>query len=106
MSKMSDKMPLHYASVTELLQAAKVNWKGKKPSDVCKRLPEMYNLARADGRKGDEEKQYIYLWRWLNCIEWLKSTQEYKDDKSVSLKNMHVNQVGSGVCFIKLIVHR
>lgn len=103
---MSEKKPLHYTNVKDLLQMAVINYKGKRPSDIYKRLPNMYNLAESAKKQGDEENQYIMLRRWLNCIEWLKSTQEYKDDKTFSLTNMHVNQVGSGVCFIKLIIHR
>lgn len=103
---MSGKVSLRYTSYKELLQKTRVDYKGKKPSDICKRLPNMYNEAQNAKLQGDEEKQYIMLRRWLDSIEWLKNTQEYKNDKTFSLTNIHVNQVGSGVCFIKLIIHR
>lgn len=104
--KMTEKTPLRYTSIKDLLQIARINYKGKRPSDIYKRLPDMFNLAENAKIRGDEENQYIMLRRWLNCIDWLKTTQEYKDDKTFSLTNIHVNQVGSGVCFIKLIIHK
>lgn len=103
---MSDRASLRYTSTKDLLLKAAINFKDKRPSDIFKRLPEMYNLAETARIQRDEENQFIMLKRWLNCIEWLKSTQESKDGKTFSLSNMHVNQVGSGVCFIKLIIHR
>ncbi|OAD53212.1 Ubiquitin carboxyl-terminal hydrolase 8 [Eufriesea mexicana] len=90
---MSEKKPLHYTNVKDLLQMAVINYKGKRPSDIYKRLPNMYNVAENAKKQGDEENQYIMLRRWLNCIEWLKNTQEYKDDKTFSLTNMNVNQI-------------
>ncbi|CAK9800857.1 Ubiquitin carboxyl-terminal hydrolase 8 [Anthophora quadrimaculata] len=89
---MSEKT-LCYTSIKELSQLAIIKYKGKRPSDVCKRLPEMYSLAETARLKGDQEKQYILLRRWLNSIDWLKSTPEYKDDKIFSLSNIHVNQI-------------
>nr|XP_003703489.1 PREDICTED: ubiquitin carboxyl-terminal hydrolase 8-like isoform X1 [Megachile rotundata]XP_012141270.1 PREDICTED: ubiquitin carboxyl-terminal hydrolase 8-like isoform X1 [Megachile rotundata]XP_012141271.1 PREDICTED: ubiquitin carboxyl-terminal hydrolase 8-like isoform X1 [Megachile rotundata]XP_012141272.1 PREDICTED: ubiquitin carboxyl-terminal hydrolase 8-like isoform X1 [Megachile rotundata] len=90
---MSDKVPLHYTCMKDLLLKAKINFYHKKPTDIYKRLPDMYNMAENAKRLGDEEKQFIMLRRWLDCIEWLKSTQEYKDDKASTLSNMHVNQI-------------
>lgn len=101
---MTAKVRLSYTSVTDLLQKAKVNYKGKKPFDVYKRLPDMYDLAEKARMQGDEETQYILLWRWLDSVDWLKKTPEYRDNKTFSLRNERANQVGSGICFIKLIV--
>ncbi|XP_006572431.2 ubiquitin carboxyl-terminal hydrolase 8 isoform X1 [Apis mellifera] len=90
---MTEKTPLRYTSIKDLLQIARINYKGKRPSDIYKRLPDMFNLAENAKIRGDEENQYIMLRRWLNCIDWLKTTQEYKDDKTFSLTNIHVNQI-------------
>ncbi|KAF3423965.1 hypothetical protein E2986_05418 [Frieseomelitta varia] len=90
---MSGKVSLRYTSYKELLQKSRVDYKGKRPSDICKRLPNMYNEAQNAKLQGDEEKQYIMLRRWLDSIEWLKNTQEYKNDKTFSLTNIHVNQI-------------
>ncbi|CAL7938989.1 unnamed protein product [Xylocopa violacea] len=90
---MSEKTPMRYNSMKDLLQMARINYKGKRPSDIYKRLPEMFNLAEDARIRGDEEYQYIMLRRWLNCIEWLKSTQEYKGEKAFSSSNMRVNQI-------------
>ncbi|KOC65313.1 Ubiquitin carboxyl-terminal hydrolase 8 [Habropoda laboriosa] len=90
---MSEKNPLRYTSIKDLLQVATIKYKGKRPSDVYKRLPEMYNLAENARLRGDEEDQYILLRRWMNSIDWLKSTPEYKEDKILSLTNMRVNQI-------------
>ncbi|XP_076169965.1 ubiquitin carboxyl-terminal hydrolase 8 isoform X1 [Ptiloglossa arizonensis] len=90
--KVTEKTPLRYTSINELQQMAKVNFRDVKPSNIYKRLPKMYNIAEKFKKKGDEEGQYIMLQRWLNCVEWLKNIQEYKDDKMI-LTNMHVNQI-------------
>lgn len=60
----------------------------------------MYNLAENAKLQGEEEKQYIMLKRWMNCIDWLKTTREYRDDRT--FLNMHIKQVGSGYALLNL----
>ncbi|XP_029038135.1 ubiquitin carboxyl-terminal hydrolase 8-like isoform X1 [Osmia bicornis bicornis] len=98
---MSDRGSLRYTSIKDLLLKAAINFKDKRPSDIFKRLPEMYNLAETARIQGDKENQFIMLKRWLNCIEWLKSTQEYKDGKTFSLSNMHFNQINEARKILK-----
>ncbi|XP_015429538.1 PREDICTED: ubiquitin carboxyl-terminal hydrolase 8 [Dufourea novaeangliae] len=91
---MSEKTsPLHYTSINDLLQKTNINYKNKKPAHIYNRLPQMYNMAEDSRKNGNEEVQYIMLKRWLNSIEWLKTTHEYKDDKTHSLPHMHANQI-------------
>lgn len=102
--KLSEKGSLKYKSINELLEKAKVNYRGIKPAQIMKRLPEMYNIAEDYRKKGNEEDQYIMLRRWLNAIEWLKTTHEYKDDKIYSSTHLHVNQVGNCIYFSNPLV--
>ncbi|XP_076644083.1 uncharacterized protein LOC143354148 [Halictus rubicundus] len=92
-SKMSEKRSLTYTSINDLLQKAKVDYVNKRPTEVCKRLPVMYNKAEDKAKHGNEEDRFIMLTRWLNSIEWLKTTYEYKDDKIYSLTDLSVNQI-------------
>ncbi|XP_026666636.1 ubiquitin carboxyl-terminal hydrolase 8-like isoform X2 [Ceratina calcarata] len=89
---MSSKESLQYTSVEDLLQKAKINYKEKKPVEVYKRLSAMYKLAETAKIKRDEEQQYIMLKRWLNSMEWLKTTREYKDDKKFSVNVDQMNE--------------
>lgn len=98
--KMSKKVSLQYSSIKDLQQKTRINYTGKKPSDIYKRLPDMYNLAENAKLQGEEEKQYIMLKRWMNCIDWLKTTREYRDDRT--FLNMHIKQVGSGYALLNL----
>ncbi|XP_071871769.1 ubiquitin carboxyl-terminal hydrolase 8 isoform X1 [Bombus fervidus] len=88
---MSKKVSLQYSSIKDLQQKTRINYIGKKPSDIYKRLPDMYNLAENAKLQGEEEKQYIMLKRWMNCIDWLKTTREYRDDRT--FLNMHIKQI-------------
>ncbi|XP_078040551.1 ubiquitin carboxyl-terminal hydrolase 8 [Augochlora pura] len=92
-SKMTEKGTLKYTSINELLQKAKVDYRNKKPIEVSKRLPIMYNNAAENAKQGNEEDQYIMLRRWLNSVEWLKTTQEYKTDKLYSPTHLNVNRI-------------
>ncbi|XP_043250566.1 ubiquitin carboxyl-terminal hydrolase 8-like [Colletes gigas] len=78
---MTEKTALKYNSVNELQQKAKINYRSMQPSYVYMKLHDLSTLAENNRKKGDEESQYIMLFRWLMCFNWLKSMHEYKDDK-------------------------
>ncbi|KAG7197506.1 hypothetical protein KM043_007185 [Ampulex compressa] len=90
---MSDTTRRRYTSIEDLLQQTKIDYKGLKPCNIYMRLPRMRELAEKARRSGDHETQYIMLKRWLDSVEWLKQTQEYRNDKSYYLANMRTNQI-------------
>ncbi|TGZ42240.1 hypothetical protein DBV15_07808 [Temnothorax longispinosus] len=63
------------------LQKAKINFAGKKPRNVYRRLLGMREKSDLAKKQGDDETAYIMLKRWLNSVEWLRRTRE--DRKSV-----------------------
>ncbi|XP_054015597.1 ubiquitin carboxyl-terminal hydrolase 8-like isoform X1 [Hylaeus anthracinus] len=91
--KTTEKPPLKYTCILVLQQKAKVIY--RKPSIVYGKLPEIYKLAETYRAKGDEEAEYIMLQRWVNTINWLRCTPEYRNDKM--LKNAHINNQMSEV---------
>lgn len=103
---MTSEKSLKYTGVEDLLQRAKINYKGKKPIEVYKRLPAMYKLAESAMMKRDEEEQYIMLKRWLNSVEWLKTTQEYKDDKKFILSNMNPDQINEAENTLQILTRQ
>lgn len=99
-SKMSDVENLKYGCVNELVQAARINFTGKEPHNVYSRLPAMRKKFEAARNQGDDETAYIFLRRWLNSVEWIKKSREYKAGKSIYSTNMTVDQVGSRVQYV------
>lgn len=92
-TKMADSGQLRYTNINDLLHKCRIDYKGMKPSNVYKRLSSMRDLAEKAKNQGDEEMRYIMLKRWLNSVEWLKKTPEYRDDKTFNLVIMRVNQM-------------
>lgn len=94
---MSNGANLRYTCVSDLVKQAKINYEKKEPRNVYQRLPAMREMSEAAKKKGDDETAYFFLKRWLDTVEWLKKTQDYKDGKSIYSTNMTVDQVRSGV---------
>lgn len=94
---MSDVANLTYRCINDLLQVAKVNFTGKEPHNIYSRLSAMRKMSEEARNQGNDEKAYIYLKRWLNSVEWIKRTRDYKAGKSIYSTNMTVDQVGSYV---------
>ncbi|CAL1681665.1 unnamed protein product [Lasius platythorax] len=90
---MSDLENLKYSCVNELVQAARINFTGKEPHNVYSRLPAMRKKFEAARNQGDDETAYIFLRRWLNSVEWIKKSREYKAGKSIYSTNMTVDQI-------------
>ncbi|RLU22130.1 hypothetical protein DMN91_006510 [Ooceraea biroi] len=83
---------LGYTCLNDLVKQARVNYAGKEPRSVYQRLPTMRQKFEVAKRNGDDETAYIFSKRWLDTVEWLKKTQDYKDGKSIST-NMTVDQI-------------
>lgn len=86
--------------VNDLVQIAKINFTGKEPHNIYARLPAMRQKSEAARKEGDDETAYIFLKRWLNSVEWIKKTRDYKAGKSIYSTNMTVDQVGSYIAYI------
>lgn len=92
-AEMSDAANLKFTSVNDLIRKSKLDFKGKEPRYIYTRLPTMRERSDNAKKKGDDESAYILLRRWLDSVEWLKRTQDYKDGKSIYSTNMTVDQV-------------
>ncbi|KAL6429093.1 hypothetical protein ACFW04_008107 [Cataglyphis niger] len=79
--------------VNDLVQIAKINFTGKEPHNIYARLPAMRQKSEAARKEGDDETAYIFLKRWLNSVEWIKKTRDYKAGKSIYSTNMTVDQI-------------
>lgn len=84
---------LKYTCVNDLIKQTRITYVGKEPRSVYQRLPAMRDKSEGAKKSGDDETAYIFLKRWLDAVEWLKKTQEYKDGKSIHSANMSVEQV-------------
>ncbi|XP_024943568.1 ubiquitin carboxyl-terminal hydrolase 8 isoform X2 [Cephus cinctus] len=96
MSNNIKKHRTQYSSLNQLNDESKISYKGKRPWDVYKRLSTIRSLADKHRATGNEEQAYIFFKRWLNCVNWLKTTKEYKDDKVIyatSFPDSQVNEV-------------
>lgn len=94
---MSNGANLRYTCVSDLVKQTKINYARKEPRSVYQRLPTMRESGEAAKKKGDDETAYMFLNRWLDTVEWLKKTQDYKDSKSIYSTNMTIDQVRSRV---------
>lgn len=91
---MSKGANLEYTCVNDLVKQAKVNYAGKEPRSVYQRLPTMRQKSEVAKKNGDDETAYILLKRWLDSVEWLKKTRDYKDSgKSIHSTNITIDQV-------------
>jgi len=95
---MSNGTNLEYTCVNDLVKQAKVNYAGMEPRSVYQRLPGMRQKSEAAKKNGDDEAAYILLKRWLDTVDWLKKTQNYKDGKSIYSTN--IDQVRNGVAML------
>lgn len=77
---MSDATNLTYTSVNDLVQKAKINFAGKEPHNIYKRLSAMRQKSDEAKKQGDDETAFIMLKRWLDSAEWLRRTRS-KDGK-------------------------
>lgn len=65
----------------------------------------MRQRSEAARKEGDDETAYIFLKRWLDSVEWIKNTRDYKTGKSIYSTNMTVDQVGSYTACIVMTVY-
>ncbi|KAM0731384.1 Ubiquitin carboxyl-terminal hydrolase 8 [Formica fusca] len=79
--------------INDLVRKAKINFSGMKPHSIYSRLPAMRQRSEAARKEGDDETAYIFLKRWLDSVEWIKNTRDYKNGKSIYSTNMTVDQI-------------
>ncbi|XP_072764207.1 uncharacterized protein [Anoplolepis gracilipes] len=80
-------------SINDLIQIAQITFLGKKIHNVYSRLPAMRQKSEVARKQGDDETAFIFLKRWLNAVEWIKKTRDYKADNSIYSTNMTVDQI-------------
>lgn len=105
MSDVVNLRKINCESINDLAEKAKVNYNGKEPHNIYSRLPAMRQKSEAARKQGDDETAYIFLKRWLNSVEWIKKTRDYKAGKSIYSTNMTVDQVGSYTACIARAVY-
>ncbi|XP_020293462.1 uncharacterized protein LOC109859531 [Pseudomyrmex gracilis] len=90
---MSNTANLKYTCIADLVKKAKVNMAGKEPRSVNSRLPTMRQKSDDLRKEGDDENAYIMLQRWLETVEWIRKTTDYKNSKSVYSTNINTDQI-------------
>ncbi|XP_012281573.1 ubiquitin carboxyl-terminal hydrolase 8 [Orussus abietinus] len=83
-------------SMSDLIKLTKVNIYNKTPSGVCKKLPSVKDRGEKAKKAGERKKAYVLFKRWLNTVEWLKKTREYKENEKLYtayVPNTQINEV-------------
>lgn len=93
MSDVVNLRKINCESINDLAEKAKINYNGKEPHNIYSRLPAMRQKSEAARKQGDDETAYIFLKRWLNSVEWIKRTRDYKAGKSIFSTNMTIDQI-------------
>lgn len=90
---MSNSANLKYTCIADLVKKAKVSLTKMEPRSVNSRLPTMRQKSDDARKEGDDENAYILLQRWLETVEWIRKTTDYKTSKSVYSSNINADQV-------------
>ncbi|XP_066588706.1 ubiquitin carboxyl-terminal hydrolase 8-like [Prorops nasuta] len=84
--------------INELKQKYKtVNYTGKNPIEIHKRLPIIQHHAENERREGHDKQAFIYFNRWLEAVKWLKTTKEYKTGKLQDISTSQINEIEKSV---------
>lgn len=91
--KLINDSPPNNQNVLSLISKSIIDFKNKKPRDVATRLKSMHDNGLLAKKNKKYDTAFVLLKRYLNSIEWIKTTKDYRDNPLFYESHMPINQV-------------
>ncbi|KAK0091362.1 hypothetical protein PV326_003335, partial [Microctonus aethiopoides] len=91
--KLINDSPPNNQNIISLISKSIIDYKNKKPRDVATRLKSMHDNGLLDKKNKKYDSAFVLLKRYLNSIEWIKTTKDYRDNPLFYKSHMPINQI-------------